>query len=86
MTHGRRHVAHAKAHLEELVARAARGEDVSIVDPKVGKVKLSPAGIGAARRASLVGWGCSKGRLTVPARLLEPMTEEEMADWYGDKP
>ena len=55
-------VAHAKEHLEELVARAARGEDVSIVDPKVGKVKLTPVGNGSHARASLVGSGCLKGR------------------------
>jgi len=32
---------HAKEHLEDLVARAARGEDVRIADPKLGTVKLT---------------------------------------------
>jgi hypothetical protein len=29
-------IAHAKEHLEELVARAAQGEEVHIIDPKLG--------------------------------------------------
>ena len=63
-----------------------RGEDVSIVDPKVGKVKLTPAGSGAARPRKPRRLGLLEGTMKVPARLLEPMTEEEIADWYGDKP
>ena len=35
-------LAQAKEHLEELVARAARGEDVRIKDPKHGSVRLTP--------------------------------------------
>ncbi len=79
-------VAHAKAHLEELVARAARGEDVNIVDPKIGKVKLTLAGNGAARPRKPRRLGLLEGKMKVPARLLEQTTEEELADWYGDEP
>ena len=32
---------HAKEHLEELVRRAARGEDVRITDPELGPVRLT---------------------------------------------
>jgi hypothetical protein len=35
-------LAHAKEHLEELIERAARVEEVRISDPKVGTVKLTP--------------------------------------------
>jgi antitoxin (DNA-binding transcriptional repressor) of toxin-antitoxin stability system len=79
-------IAHAKEHLEELVARAARGEDVSIVDPKVGKVKLTLAANGAARARKPRRLGLLEGKMEVPARLLEPMTAEELADWYGKAP
>ena len=34
-------LAEAKEHLEELMERAANGEDVRISDPKVGTVRLS---------------------------------------------
>ncbi len=79
-------VAHAKEHLEELVARAARGEEVSIVDPKVGKVKLMLAPNGAIRQRKPRRLGLLEGKMKVPDRLLEPMTEEELADWYGKEP
>jgi antitoxin (DNA-binding transcriptional repressor) of toxin-antitoxin stability system len=79
-------VAHAKKHLEELVARAARGEEVSIVDPKVGKVRLTPVGNGATPPRRPRRLGLLEGKMKAPARLLEPMTEEELADWYGKEP
>ena len=28
--------------------------------------------------------GRLKGKMRVPARLMEPMTDEELKDWYGD--
>jgi antitoxin (DNA-binding transcriptional repressor) of toxin-antitoxin stability system len=79
-------VAHAKEHLEELVARAARGEDVSIVDPKIGKIKLTPAGNEETPPRRSRRLGLLEGKMKVPARLLEPMTEEELSEWYGDRP
>lgn len=77
-------LAHAKEHLEELVARAARGEEVHIVDARLGKVKLialeeAPKSPRKPRRLGLL-----EGTMKVPERLLEPMTEEELKDWYGD--
>lgn len=80
-------LAHAKDHLEELIARASRGEDVRISDPELGTVRLLPvADVKAAveeprpvRRP-----GRLKGKFTVPARLFEPMSEEELKLWYGD--
>ncbi len=89
---------HAKEHLEELIARAARGEDVRITDPKLGTVKLQPVrrqpDLAAPRVTDTMepfvplkqprGLGHLKGKLVVPARLMEPMSEEELKDWYGD--
>jgi antitoxin (DNA-binding transcriptional repressor) of toxin-antitoxin stability system len=90
-------LAHAKEHLEELVARAASGEDVRIVDPKVGRVKLTAVRepdvsapnvtdtkepfvpLKKPRRSGLL-----EGKMKLPEGLLDPMTEEELRDWYGD--
>ncbi len=90
-------LAHAKEHLEELVARAARGEDVRIKDPKLGAVRLIPVkspDLTAPRVTDTMEpfvplkedrkLGHLKGKMTVPVRLLEPMSEEELRDWYGD--
>ena len=79
-------LAHAKEHLEDLVARAARGEDVRIVDPAIGTVKLTvanddPVLVRKPRRLGLL-----EGRMKAPACLLEPMTAEELADWNGAEP
>ena len=79
-------VAHAKQHLEELVARAVRGEDVRIVDPKVGKVKLTLASDEASPPRKPRRLGLLEGKMQVPARLLEPMTQEELDDRYGKEP
>ncbi len=89
---------HAKEHLEELIERAARGEDVRISDAKLGTVKLQPL----RRQPDLLAPrvtdtmepfvplatkrvpGRLAGKIQVPARLMEPMSEEELHDWYGD--
>jgi antitoxin (DNA-binding transcriptional repressor) of toxin-antitoxin stability system len=76
-------LAHAKDHLEELIARASRGEDVRISDPELGTVRLLPVtDVQAARPVRRPGR--LKGKFTVPARLFEPMTEEELKLWYGN--
>jgi len=79
---------HAKDHLEELIERAARGEDIRISDPKLGTVKLEPvAGTtdqeGKPRPERRPGrW---KGRFTVPERLFEPLTDDELAWLSGER-
>ena len=75
---------HAKDHLEELIERAARGEDIRISDPKLGTVKLEPV----AGTANLEGKrrpGRWKGRFTVPERLFEPLTDDELAWLSGER-
>jgi len=79
-------VAHAKEHLEELVARAAGGEDVRIVDPKVGSVRLTIVRDEATLPRKPRRLGLLEGKMKVPARLLEPMTKDELTDWYGSEP
>ena len=97
---------HAKEHLEELIERARRGEDVRIVDANHGDVRLvaeRPVDVSAPGATDTTPpfvplaedrkpgqlkrrLGHLEGKMTVPARLMEPMTEEELKDWYGDEP
>jgi prevent-host-death family protein len=76
----------AKERLEELIERAKRGEDVRISDPVRGAFRLSS--ITAVPTFTPLAKdrvpGRLKGKLQVPARLMEPMTDEELRDWYGD--
>jgi antitoxin (DNA-binding transcriptional repressor) of toxin-antitoxin stability system len=86
-------LARAKETLEELVARVQRGEDVRISDPKLGRVRIV-SDIPAARVTDTMPPfvplaqdripGSLKGKMKVPARLMEPMSEDELRDWYGD--
>ena len=75
-------LAYAREHLGELLDRAARGEVVSITDPKRGTFRLAPdGGVLPPRKVRL---GLLEGKMTVPARLFEPMGEDELRDWYGE--
>jgi prevent-host-death family protein len=87
---------HAKDHLEELMERAAKGEDVRISDTKLGTVRLTPIRapdlLAPRVTDSLEPFvplakdrvpGRLRGKMKVPTRLMEPMTEEELKDWYG---
>jgi len=76
-------LAEAKENLEELVERAARGEDIRISDPRLGTVRLQPVEEDLRLERRPGRW---KGRFTVPARLLEPLTDEELAWLSGEHP
>ena len=75
-------VAHAKDHLEELIARAARGEDVCIRDQTLGRMRLAPADA-ATSGADLYPprvLGQWEGIVDIPVdRLFAPLTEDELA-------
>lgn len=76
----------AKEHLEELLERAANGGEVHIKLPAAGTVKLvkvadDPAERPAGKRRKR---GRLAGKIEVPEGLLDPMTEEELKDWYGE--
>jgi antitoxin (DNA-binding transcriptional repressor) of toxin-antitoxin stability system len=81
-------LAEAKEHLDDLLQRAARGEDVRIADPSFGTVKLQPVPAAASgdtpKRKRVPGaW---KVRLPEPPPgFFDPMAEEELKDWYGDE-
>jgi antitoxin (DNA-binding transcriptional repressor) of toxin-antitoxin stability system len=92
-------VRHAKEHLEELIERARRGEDVRISDAKLGTVRLTPV----ARVPDLLAprvldsmepfvplkeprkLGRLEGIIPPPPDdFFDPLSEEELKLWYGD--
>ncbi len=58
-------IIHAKEHLEELIDRARRGEDVRISDAKGGSVRLIPADE-QPRRHSRVVFGIRSDLADIP--------------------
>ena len=75
-------LAEAKENLDELMQRAARGEDVRIVDPKLGTVKLQPVAGAIVQKRTPGRW---KDRLTEPPHdFFDPMSDDELKDWYGE--
>jgi len=79
-------IGYAKEHLEELIERAWRGEVVRIKGAMHGAVCLStePSSISATELPSRPILGQLKGLLTVPSRLFEPLSEEELAWLSGE--
>jgi prevent-host-death family protein len=90
---------HAKEHLEELIERARRGEDVRISDANGGAVKLTPIGSAPDLTAARVldtmppfvplkeprKLGHLKGVIPPPPDdFFDPLTDEELKDWYGE--
>ena len=89
---------HAKEHLEELFARARRGEDVAITDAKLGRVWLSrtkPLDLTAPRITDQMEpfmplaqprrLGELEGLVPPPPdNFFDPLSEEELKDWHGE--
>ena len=81
-------LAHAKDHLEKLIERAAKGENIRISDPKLGTVRLLPVADVQERVEEprpVRRPGRLKGKFTVPARLFEPLSEEELGWPSGER-
>ena len=78
-------LAEAKEHLDELMQRAARGEDVRIADPQLGTVKLQPVAEAVTDPRPKRVPGRWKDRLPEPPdNFFDPLSEEELKDWYGE--
>ena len=93
-------VEEAKERLEELIARAARGEQVRIVAPRLGKVLLRPIGdrnVSDTPRATDTmepfvpltrprRLGLLQGRIPPPPDdFFAPLSDEELKEWYGEE-
>jgi prevent-host-death family protein len=70
----------AKTHLSRLIARAEAGEEIVIARGRKPVAKLVPI----EKKPTRVP-GQWKGRFTVGPEFFEPMSEEELALWYGDE-
>jgi antitoxin (DNA-binding transcriptional repressor) of toxin-antitoxin stability system len=70
----------AERELSDLIHRAATGETIIIEAPSGERVRLEPMLETDQDRVP----GLLKDKIKVPARLLEPMSEEELKLWYGD--
>jgi antitoxin (DNA-binding transcriptional repressor) of toxin-antitoxin stability system len=78
-------IAHAKDHLEDLVARAANGEEVVIRDPKLGTVRLQALhGEAPTERKVKRVAGHLAGKMKVPEGLFDPLPEDELKRWTGE--
>lgn len=76
---------HAKEHLEELIERARRGEDVRISDPKLGTVRLTAVEATSSAKPKRRQLGLLEGKIPPPpADFFDPFSDEELKHWYGD--
>ncbi len=73
----------AERELSELIHRASGGETIVLVSPSGERVRLQPLPAPAlvAERVP----GLLKDKFEIPARLLEPMTDEELKLWSGEE-
>ena len=70
----------AERQLSELIHRASAGENIVLEAPSGERVRLEPIDSVQADRVP----GLMKGFIGVPARLFEPIDEEELRLWYGE--
>ena len=80
---------HAKEHLEDLIARAARGEEVRIAQPGLATVQLMVVGAASdmAAKPKRRRLGLLEGQVSPPPdSFFDALSEEELKDWYGDAP
>ncbi|GAB4483276.1 MAG: type II toxin-antitoxin system prevent-host-death family antitoxin [Erythrobacter tepidarius] len=75
-----------KARISEYLARVEAGETVIIARRNKPVAKLVPIDAADAPLAKRRPIGLAKGMGHVGAEFFEPLSEEELADWYEVKP
>lgn len=75
----------AKAHLSELIAKVEAGEKVMIARRNKPIAELVPIKAETAKKPPRV-FGLAEGEFTISDDFFDPMTEEELAEWYDIKP
>ena len=79
-------LAHAKEHLDELMERASKGEDVRISDARLGTLRLQPVQAAGAPPYPTRVFGLMKHLAEIPEdRLFAPLTEDELAWLSGEQ-
>lgn len=81
-------LAHARDHLEELMERASKGEDVRITDPRLGTMRLQP--VAGSTQATLPYppriFGQWRHLPEIPDdRLFAPLSEHELKWLSGEQ-
>lgn len=76
----------AKAHLSEYLARVEAGETVVIARRNKPVARLMPVESDETTPRKPRPIGLAKGMGHVGPEFFEPMSEEELADWYEVKP
>lgn len=71
----------AKTHLSRLIERALAGEEIVIAHGRQPVVRLVPVEAPVARRS----FGAMKGRVQVDASFFDPLPDEDLAAWEGDR-
>jgi prevent-host-death family protein len=75
---------YARAHLDELLARAQAGESIEITDSRLGTVRLQPVAPPSSERPQRLP-GRWKQRLSPPPdSFFAPLSEDELKLWYGE--
>ena len=75
-------LADAKAHLSELVERAAHGEEIIIARHGAPRARLVPLDTSAKRALRVPGKG--KGRFRIGDGFDDPLPPEALAGFFGD--
>jgi prevent-host-death family protein len=73
----------AKTHLSRLVEQAAQGEEIVIA--KAGKPIARLVALEQPKRGKRRGFGALKGKMKLLPGWDDPMTKEELAQWYDSK-
>lgn len=75
----------AKAHLSEMLARVEAGETVVIARRNKPIAKLVPVEVEQPKKPPRK-LGLARGKITIHPSFFDPMTEDELAEWYDIKP
>lgn len=73
----------AKTHLSRLVEQAAQGEEIVIA--KAGKPMARLVALQQPKKAKRRGFGALKGKMKLLPGWDDPLTKEELAEWYDSK-
>ena len=77
-------VAEAKERLEDLIEAAARGEEVRIIDTRLGCVRIAISTIGPGTTHSPRRLGLLAGIVPPPPDdFFDPLSDEELEQWSG---
>lgn len=75
--------AEALADTRDLLERARAGEEIVVTDGETPVLRIMPVPPEVPQRRTFGSW---KGRLVEPPGLLDPMTDDELREFWGEDP